>query len=108
MLLALASAPVVARTRLFCRYSGIEITDCVEAQVPGSAVLQLDGCCDHLKTDALGIVPLAPQHEAPAAPVSFSFRASPVPILALHVERGRVSVVPTGQRVLLVTRALLI
>ncbi|MCA1828528.1 MAG: hypothetical protein LC689_16515, partial [Myxococcales bacterium] len=50
MLASLAAAPIVARTRFVCRYTGIEITDCAEQQVPAAAQLQTDGCCDRQLT----------------------------------------------------------
>lgn len=55
-LFALASTPVVARARLFCRYTGVEITDCAEQDTPDTAVIQNDGCCDRQVTRALGVV----------------------------------------------------
>src|SRR5712664_1155996 len=77
-LLALASTPAVARTRLFCRYTGLEITDCAEQEIPGSPVVQVEGCCDRQVTRPLGIVRIAQQQEVapPAlialpAPLSF-------------------------------------
>jgi hypothetical protein len=105
-LLALVSAPVVSRTRLFCRYTGLEITDCTEQELPG-AIIQLDGCCDHQKTGVLGVVPLAQQQQL-AKPLSFSTPSGPQPVAVPQLERRRGLAVPTGPPVLLVTRAFLI
>jgi hypothetical protein len=55
-LLALASTPVVARARLFCRYTGVEITDCAEQTIPDSPVVQVEGCCNRQVSRALGVV----------------------------------------------------
>jgi hypothetical protein len=104
-LITLASTPVVARTRLFCRYTGVEITDCQQHRVPGSSEVQFEGCCDRRTTQAPGVIRIA-QHQdssppmlvaVPAAPV-FAAPADPRPIHFLHRARP----------VFLITRALLI
>jgi hypothetical protein len=45
-LLAILALPSVARARFFCRYTGVEITDCEEQRSPDMPVLQPEGCCD--------------------------------------------------------------
>lgn len=109
-LVVLASSPAVARSRLFCRYTGQEITDCAEQQVSGTPVIRLDGCCDRRVTRPLGVVlsghdrEFAPPalHLLPSVPVGDSSdRTSPAQ-RALRPES------PTGPPVYLRTRALLI
>jgi hypothetical protein len=109
-LLVLASAPMAARTRLFCRYTGLEITDCTQQEIPGSTVVQVAGCCDRQVTRPLGVVRIAQQQQiAPlaltslAAPASFGVAGRPPP-----VHRMRVAAFPIGPPLFLVTRALLI
>src|SRR5205807_3638429 len=62
VLASLAAAPVVARTRFVCRYTGIEITDCAEQQVPSTPELRTEGCCDRQLTPAASAM-LTPSHE---------------------------------------------
>jgi hypothetical protein len=109
-LLALASAPVVARTRLFCRYTGLEINDCAEQDFPGRSVIQVEGCCDRQITRTLGAVFSGQEQEfapptVPALPVVST--VDPLD-LASHVQRDRPTASPTGPPLLLITRALLI
>ena len=47
LLLAIAASPAVARARVFCRFTGDEVTtDCEELRVPERAVVQKEGCCE--------------------------------------------------------------
>src|ERR1700716_617042 len=62
-LLVLALAPMAARTRLFCRYTGLEITDCAQQEIPGSTVVQVAGCCDRQVTRPLGVTRIAQQQQ---------------------------------------------
>jgi hypothetical protein len=109
VLIALASMPVVARTRLFCRYTGLEITDCAEQQVPATSAIQVAGCCDRQVTRPLGVV-LKAQQEDFAPPVFQGLPArslANVPAIPLaHIVRPAAA--PTGPPVFLITRALLI
>jgi hypothetical protein len=104
-LIALASTPVVARTRLVCRYTGVEITDCQQNPVPGSSEIQIEGCCDRQTTQPPGVTPIAQQQQssplvliALPATLLFAAPARPPPV------RDR-DVVPP---VFLINRALLI
>jgi hypothetical protein len=109
-LLALASAPVVARTRLFCLYTGVEIKDCAEQDLPARSVVQVEGCCDRQITRTLGTV-LSGQEQEIAPPTLHALPAvSTVDPLdfASHVQRQRPAASPTGPPLLLITRALLI
>ena len=102
-LLALASMPVAARTRLICRYTGIEITDCRQAEIPESAGIELEGCCDRQTTQAPGLrlilqpPPPAPPVAPPAEP-SFAAPMGPPPPRCLDA----------SPPVFLITRSLLI
>jgi hypothetical protein len=109
-LVVFASTPVAARTRLFCRYTGLEVTDCAEQEMPGSTVVQVAGCCDRQVAQPLGVIRIAqPQQIAPlaltalAAPASFDGAGRPPP-----VHRMSEAALPIGPPVFLVTRALLI
>ena len=110
VLASLAAAPVVARTRFFCRYSGVEITDCAEQQVPIAPEVRPEGCCDRQLTPAAGAF-LAPSHEqiqpplvavllAPAAVEDVLWPALARPFVARPAS--------SGPPVYLITRALLI
>ena len=109
-LLALAFAPVVGRTRLFCRYTGVEITDCNEQEVPGSPVVQVEGCCDRQVTRPLGVI-LSTQPQEIAPPALHALPAPSlldVPALSPSALAMSSMAVPTGPPVFLITRALLI
>jgi hypothetical protein len=109
-LLALASTPVVARARLFCRYTGVEITDCAEQDTPDTAVIQNDGCCDRQVSRTLGVVlgarlqELAPPmlHALPV--VSMVDPSDLVP----PVQRRQSAPAATSPPLFVITRALLI
>jgi hypothetical protein len=45
-LAGLIASPVFVRTRLFCKYTGVEITDCWERDAPASPLVDRPGCCD--------------------------------------------------------------
>jgi hypothetical protein len=45
-LIALLASPTVARTRFFCRFSGVEISGCDEQRVPDHAAVQAEDCCE--------------------------------------------------------------
>lgn len=102
-LLALASMPVAARTRLICRYTGVEITDCGQAEIPSNAAIQLEGCCDRQTTQAPGVLVVLQQ-------------PPPLPLVALPVEPSFATPMgPPAPRsfdasppVFLITRSLLI
>jgi len=102
-LLALASMPMAARTRLICRYTGVELTDCAQAEIPESDAIQLEGCCDRQTTQAPGVL-LIPQPPLPAPVValpaepSFAAPMGPPPPPCLH----------PSPPVFLITRSLLI
>jgi hypothetical protein len=106
-LVALASSPAVGRTRLFCRYTGVEITDCAE-QARADSVVEIAGCCDRQVTRPLGVVVTGGDHEF-APPVLHL-----VPAVAVADPPGRVSAArrrcasPTGPPLYVTARALLI
>ena len=110
VLVALASTPVVARTRLFCRFTGEEITDCAEQQIPGRSVVQAEGCCNRQVTRSLGVLLTAQQQEvAPPALIALPLPLS-LDLLDLRAPTRHIftSAAPTGPPVFLITRALLI
>lgn|GEM_PF-1656285 len=45
-LVGLATTPAVARTRLFCRYTGVEIVGCAEQDFPDQAQVRAADCCE--------------------------------------------------------------
>ncbi|HXN54896.1 MAG TPA: hypothetical protein VN874_01410 [Myxococcales bacterium] len=113
-LVALASTPVAARTRLFCRFTGVEITDCPEQVVPCGSVVQAAGCCDRRVAPALplGAGRITPEQElAPLPLASTAFEASassdaasrPTALREMNRLGFRI-----GPPVFLVTRALLL
>jgi hypothetical protein len=109
-LLAFASTPVVARTRLFCRYTGVEITDCAEQDIPGSPVVQGEGCCNRQVSRTLDSV-LGGQQQEIAPPVLQTVSAVSFidpSDLAPDVRRKQSAAVPTGPPLFLIARALLI
>jgi hypothetical protein len=101
--------PAVARTRLFCRYTGVEITDCAEQDLPGQPVIQSERCCNRLSSSTLGNVLAGQQREiAPPvlqsiAAISFLEPADLQPDL-----RRQCAAAPTGPPLFVLTRALLI
>ena len=68
VLVALAAAPIVARSRFVCRFTGLEITDCAEQQVPAASEVQTEGCCDRQFTAAVSAI-LTSSHEELHPPV---------------------------------------
>ena len=110
VLASLAAAPVAARTRFVCRYTGIEITDCAEQQAPTAPELQNEGCCDRQLTPAASAM-LTPSHEEIQPPM---VAALTTPVLVEDALRptvnGRFAERPasSGPPVFLITRALLI
>lgn len=53
-LVALISAPTILQARMVCRFTGMELTDCGEGQLPDAPVAQAGGCCDRQVTRPLG------------------------------------------------------
>lgn len=109
-LLALASTPVVARTRLFCRYTGVEITDCAEQGLPGRPVIQGERCCHRHLSRTLDSV-LTGQQQEIAPPVLQEVRAVSFidrSDLAPGVYRRQSAATRRGPPLFVITRALLI
>ena len=107
VLIAFASTPAVARTRLFCRYTGVEITDCAEQQVPGRAVVQLEGCCVRQVAVPLGSV-RGGERQILAPPTLPAVSTSLAGQRARAVQRRPSAAPPTGPPLFLTTRALLL
>ena len=53
-LLSVVAAPVVAESRLVCRYTGEVIVGCPEEQVPEQPTMRDVGCCDRRVTARMG------------------------------------------------------
>jgi len=77
--LGLITSPVVAETRLFCRYTGIEITDCDEREVPAVPVVKDAGCCDRRAFRALADANTAPDARNAVTPPSLVAPLASVP-----------------------------
>lgn len=111
-LLALVSAPVVGRSRLFCRFSGVEITGCAEqeAETPEGPVVQVEGCCDRQVTRPLGVTVSLQQWEvSPPALQALPGLSSPdAPPLVPPAPVAPFAAPPSGPPVFLITRALLL
>jgi hypothetical protein len=70
VLVGLVASPVVARTRLFCKYTGVEITsDCWEREAPASPLVTAAACCDHRVESPLPPSKLSGQSFEALAPV---------------------------------------
>jgi hypothetical protein len=80
-LLALVALPPIARARFFCRYTGIEITDCEEQRVPDRPVVQVEDCCERRIVPPLAAARICAD-DAAVAPILFAvapaFHALPV------------------------------
>jgi hypothetical protein len=104
-LVALACTPLTARTRLVCRYTGLEIAQCEQPDVPAHAAIEVEECCLRQGTHPPSIL-LAGQQREGCPPV---LHALPVPLLFVAPPRlAPIRVVDAAPRVFLITRALLI
>ena len=106
---ALITSPVVAETRLFCRYTGGEITDCVERDSLPAPVLTEAGCCDHRVSLPLDSSRAGSSEQGVTAPVLLA-QLVPERLLAVTPVRPRVecAVAGTGPPLFVQHRALLI
>jgi hypothetical protein len=105
-LLALVASPTVAQARMFCRYTGIEITDCEEQRVPDQAVVQWEGCCERRVVTPLGAARISAEH-ATLAPILIRATAAPV-LLAAPMRAWAETPRASGPPLYVVQRALLI
>ena len=108
-LIALISAPSIARARLICRFSGLEITNCGEAQVPEAPVAQDGGCCEQHLTRPLAVMLVPPDTEV--APPALPLLPAPAPLnvpLPRWADRFEIAAAAAGPPLYLRTRALLI
>ena len=110
-LLAVIAAPAVTSTRLFCRYTGEEITGCAEAATPGHGIVQADGCCYQRTVRALETVrPVEEQRQQAPTPVAIDS----APVLLAHLfapaasESNRPDGPSAGPPAFIIHRALLI
>ncbi len=108
-LLALVSAPFISRARLVCRFSGLEVTNCGEAQVPDAPVAQDGGCCDQQLTRPLAAMRAHPDPEVAPPPLPLLPTAAPLELsLPRLADRFEIAAVAAGPPLYLRTRALLI
>jgi hypothetical protein len=109
-LVGLIASPVVARTRLFCKYTGVEITsDCWERETPVSALVTAQACCDHRVESPLPPSKLSGQSFEVLAPVLGASVAASLPAAEpFSVSFWRVPAVRTGPPLFVRLRALLI
>jgi hypothetical protein len=108
-LVALLASPTVAQVRFFCRYTGIEITDCEEQRVPERDVVQQDGCCERRLSTAPAPVTRTPEPVLPQVAAVALLLAPPLPIQpASAVQRDRVPRSSAGPPLFLQQGALLI
>jgi len=107
-LFSLLSAPVVGRTRLFCRYTGVEITGCAEQEIQAQPVVQVAGCCDRQVTRALGVIASHLQPDLAVPVLQAVPAAPPLDAPALSAVVTHLPAVPTGPPLLRITRALLL
>ena len=108
-LVALVSAPSIARARLVCRFSGLEITDCGEAQAPEAPVAQDGGCCDQQLTRPLAPMLVHPHPEVAPPALPLLPTAAPLELsLPRLADRFEIAAAAAGPPLYLRTRALLI
>jgi len=107
---SLAASPAVASTRLFCRFTGVEIVGCPEQQVVQQATVRENGCCEHRTLQPLDATrpEAATQFTAPTLAVL----PAVVPVLLTRLLSSRalpsLGTVPIGPPAFLTHRALLI
>jgi hypothetical protein len=108
-LIAIAATPAVARTRMLCKYTGLEIADCDEQAVPAQAMVQAEGCCDRqvTRTPGLALAGHFQELAPPALQVLPGQSQEPRLQSAPLAPRGFESV-PTGPPLIRITQALLI
>jgi len=86
-LVGILVTPSASRARMFCRYSGIEITDCDEQGVPAKTAVQADHCCERRVVPALGLARITSE-QVTTPPIQTALITAPV----LTRERGRSSI----------------
>jgi hypothetical protein len=103
------SAPVVTRTRMFCRFTGVELTarDCSDASASDSAEVRADLCCDTRIQTALPLSRFEPLTQSAALALTPSVELSWFqPFLALAPQPTASP--PAPRTTLSATRVLLI
>jgi len=108
-LVGLITSPVVASTRLFCRYTGVEIVGCAEQQAVNHASVRGEGCCIRHTVRPLDAAQPAPVDRFPALVVAVV--PQPFQLLARPIVGPVALVTPTsaaGPPAFLSHRALLI
>ena len=109
-LVGVVTSPVVAQTRLFCRYTGVEIANCSEQEVPVVPSVKGAGCCEHRVFLPLADSKLAAGAEDAVAPPALLALPAPTVLPALSLVRSKVEepVAGAGPPLFVQHRALLI
>ena len=105
----LITTPVVASTRLFCRYTGVEIVGCAEQQVSNHRAIRGESCCVRRTVQPLDAArPASDERFEPAALAVAVPLADWVPQSAVRRFVFTVRTVGSGPPAFLSHRALLI
>jgi hypothetical protein len=108
-LLALLGSPAVSTTRMFCRYTGVEIAGCEESRAPAQHQIRGENCCLRLTFHALDSArTLADPGARVAAPAVLAAVIFVPEIPATGPTAGRDVSIDRGPPVFLTNRALLI
>ena len=108
-LASLITTPVVASTRLFCRYTGVEIVGCAEQQVSNHRAIRGESCCVRRTVQPLDAArPASDERFEPAALAVAVPLADWVPQSAVRRFVFTVRTVGSGPPAFLSHRALLI
>jgi hypothetical protein len=108
VLVALLASPTVARARMFCRYTGVEITDCNDRCTPDAVAVRDAGCCEERIVQPLPVSRVTDHHVVVAPAVALAPQVQEAP-LVVHVAAAQSSPVATsGPPLYLAQRALLI
>ena len=109
-LLSIVAAPVVAESRLVCRYTGEVIVGCPEELVPEQPTVRDVGCCDRRVTARMGAASKV-ESQRIAAPLSIVIAVG-VPQLvvgqAARATAWNTAARSIGPPIFITTRALLI
>ena len=108
-LLVVLASPTVPQARLFCRYTGIEVTDCAEQREAERPAVQPEGCCELRLSNAPAPVLQTPEPVLPQALALAPWWAQPLPMQPAPAVRGdRVSRGSAGPPLFVQQHALLI
>jgi hypothetical protein len=108
-ILVLLASPTVAQARYFCRYTGMEITDCEQQRVPQQPLVTHEGCCDR-RASRVAAPATRPPGSVPPQVWALGFsQTQQLPLQSLALSRqDRLPVIDGGPPLFLRQRALLI